>query len=166
MGDSTARLGLPLLAAGQAQKELWHNEALALLDMVACAGVEELGASAPPATPMPGRAWVLGADPVGAWAGHARELAGWTDGGWRFVAPFEGLSVWVVAEKLHATFTGGRWVPGEVRARRVLVDGVPVVGPQRPAIAAPAGGATVDAEARAGLEQVLAALRAHGLIAP
>lgn len=165
MGESTARLGLPLLAAGQAQKETWHNEALALLDLAACAGVEELGATTPPTAPEVGRAWVLGATPTGDWAGHAQALAGWTGGGWRFLQPFEGLSVWVVAEKLHATYAGGEWVSGEVRARRVLVDGVPVVGPRRPAIAVPAGGATVDAEARAGLERVLEALRSHGLIA-
>lgn len=30
--ETTARLGLPLLAPGQAQKELFHNEALALVD--------------------------------------------------------------------------------------------------------------------------------------
>lgn len=165
MGESTLRLGLPLLAAGQAQKELWHNEALALIDLASNAGVEALGAATPPATPEAGRAWVLGETPTGAWAGHAHALAGWTAGGWRFVAPFEGLSVWVVAEKLHATYADGRWVAGDVRARRVLVGGVPVLGPQRPAITPPAGGGTVDAEARAALDQVLAALRAHGLIA-
>ncbi len=31
--ETTARLGLPLLATGQAQKETTHNEALALIDL-------------------------------------------------------------------------------------------------------------------------------------
>ena len=33
MSDTTARLRLPTLRAGQAQKELTHNEALTLLDL-------------------------------------------------------------------------------------------------------------------------------------
>ena len=32
--DSTARLALPFLAPGQAQKELYHNEALSRLDLL------------------------------------------------------------------------------------------------------------------------------------
>lgn len=47
----------------------------------------------------------------------------------------------------------------------MLVGGVPVVGARGAAIAGPAGGGAVDAEARATLDAVLGALRAHGLIA-
>lgn len=161
---STRRLGLPLLWAGQAQKESTHNEALALLDLAVAAGVKAVGVNAPPADAAPGEAWVIGDAPVGVWAGRARALAGMTGGGWRFVAPFEGLSVWIAPEKLQARFVNGGWIVGDVHARRVLVEGVAVLGPRRPAIADPAGGAAVDAEARAGLAAVLAALRAHGLI--
>lgn len=164
-GETTARLGLPLLATGQAGKEVTHNEALALVDLVLAAGVEAVGLDAPPADPAPGRAWVVGPAPVGAWAGRAGAVAGWTGGGWRFVAPFEGLSVWILAEKLHARFVGGLWIVGELRADRVLVGGVPVLGPRGAAVAAPAGGSTINAEARASLAAVLAALRKHGLIA-
>ena len=45
------------------------------------------------------------------------------------------------------------------------VGGERVVGPRGAAIATPAGGTTVDAEARTTLADVLAALRGHGLIA-
>ena len=163
--EMTARLGLPLLAAGQAGKELTHNEALALIDLALGAGVEAMGVDAPPADPAVGRAWIVGAAPTGAWAGRAGALAGWTGGGWRFVAPFEGLGVWIASAKLRARFVGGAWTAGEERASRLLVGGVPVVGPRGPAIAGPTGGTTVDAEARAALAAVLGALREHGLIA-
>jgi len=46
----------------------------------------------------------------------------------------------------------------------LLLDGVQVVGARGSAIAAPAGGTTVDSEARTTLGQVLEALRRHGLI--
>lgn len=165
MSESSARLGMPWLQAGQAQKEVTHNEALALVDLALAAAVEAVGAETPPFEPEEGQAWILGTNPSGAWAGRGEALAGWTGGGWRFVTPFEGLSAWIVAEKLPARFTGGAWVVGEARASRLLVDGLQVVGPRRPAITAPSGGATVDGEARAALSAMLEALRAHGLIA-
>ena len=164
MAERSARLGLPMLAAGQAQKEWTHNEALALLDMVAAGGVESMGLDAPPPAPAEGRAWIVGSAPTRAWAGRARHVAGWTGGGWRFVPPAEGMGLWVADVRMPARFEAGAWVPGELRAARVLVGGVPVLGAREPAMAAPAGGATVDAEARAALGAVLAAMRAHGLI--
>jgi hypothetical protein len=148
MTDTSARLGLPFLHAGQAQKELWHNEALAMLDLAVQPAVEAVGLDQPPAEPAEGQAWIVGAQPAGAWAGQGDALAGWTGGGWRFVPATEGAAVWVAGAGVPARYTGGAWRVG-----------------QRPAVADPAGGATVDAEARAALAAVLAALRAHGLVA-
>lgn len=161
----TARWALPLLEAGQAQKEMTHNEALQRVDLLAQASVVAVGTDLPPVEPVPGQCWAVGAAPVGAWAGQARALAGWTGGGWRFVAPREGTAVWSVADGCTATFADGQWRVGRIAAAELLVGGVRVVGAQRPAIAAPLGGATADAQARATLAEVLQALRAHGLIA-
>ena len=60
---------------------------------------------------------------------------------------------------------GGQWRVGHIAAVAVAIGGVPVVGARQPAIATPTGGTVVDAEARATVAQLLAALRAHGLIA-
>jgi hypothetical protein len=46
----------------------------------------------------------------------------------------------------------------------LLLEGVQVVGARCSAIATPTGGATVDTEARSALDQLLGALRQHGLI--
>jgi hypothetical protein len=83
MGETSARLGLPFLAVGQAQKELTHNEALALIDLALHAGVEAVGTNVPPAAPVEGQAWIVGSAPSGAWTGRSQALAGWTPGGWR-----------------------------------------------------------------------------------
>jgi hypothetical protein len=163
--EDSARLGLPLLAAGQAQKETWHNEALALLDIAVQASVEEVDRHAPPATPQPGQCWIVGAAPTGAWSGHAGAIAGWTAGGWRFIAPRAGLRVRHVPSGQTVACDGSGWKIGEVRAACVLIDGMQVVGARGAAITVPTGGATIDAELRTCVETILIMLRKHGLIA-
>ncbi|MBW6528765.1 DUF2793 domain-containing protein [Sphingomonas sp. RHCKR7] len=162
--DTTARLALPLLVSGQAHKEETHNEALALIDLALCGAVEASGVDAPPEAPLAGQCWIVGTAPRGAWAGQAGALAGWTGAGWQFVAPREGLRAWDRARQLVVAHTAGGWESGTVRAARVLVEGQQVVGARAAAIADPGQGEG-DAAARACLAQVLAALRAHGLIA-
>lgn len=165
MSDGTGRWALPLIDAGQAQKEVTHNEALLAIDLLVQAGVVAAGANDPPAAPAPGQAWIVGGAPTGAWAGRADAIAGWTAGGWRFLTPCEGAQVWSEADGFAWRFRAGAWERGRVRAAALLVDGLPVVGARRAAIATPAGGTSVDAEARAAVSAILAALRGHGLIA-
>ena len=164
MTETSARLALPLLVPGQAQKELFHNEALALVDMAVQASVVAVGLASPPDAPAPGQCWIVGAAPTGAWNGHADALAGWTAGGWRFLAPIVGMAVWDAGAGRVARWTGDAWASGTLAGARLLVDGVQVVGARRAAIAAPAGGGTVDVEARAAVTAILAALAGHGLI--
>lgn len=163
--ERTEHLGLPLLAGGQAGKELTHNEALVLLDALIGGAVDGVGVDTPPVDAAVGRCWVVGAVPSGAWIGQAGAVACRTAGGWRFVPPSEGLALVIRGTGVPVRYHDGAWRTGEIVAERVVVGGKPVLGAQRPAIADPAGGATVDAEARAALSVVLAALRAHGLIA-
>lgn len=162
--EDSARLALPLLAPGQAQKELWHNEALALLDIEVQATVEEIGRDVPPAAPEPGRCWIVGAAPTGAWIGHAGSIAGWTAGGWRFVAPRVGLAARHVPSGHEAVHDGTRWRTGDLRGVRLLIDGQQVIGPRTPAITVPIGGSTIDAELRTCVGTILNSLRNHGLI--
>jgi hypothetical protein len=131
---------------------------------VVAAAVEEPPRAAPPASPAPGSCYLIAANPSGAWAGHADELAAFTVAGWRFIVPVEGMSAFVRDSGLRASFRSGGWEIGVVNASALSVGGQQVVGSQRPPIAAPAGGSSVDAECRNALEQILTALRGHGLI--
>jgi len=163
--DATARLGLPMIRPGQAQKEMSHNEALTTIDLCTQANAVALGLDVPPAAPVAGQAWIVGVAPNGAWAGKNGQLAGWTDGGWRFVVPTEGMAVWIIEAAEIARYFKGVWRLGEVRCSKVVIAGSTVLGAQRAAIAAPIGGTTSDIEARATLTEILNALRGHGLIA-
>jgi hypothetical protein len=65
-----------------------------------------------------------------------------------------------------ATFRSGAWEKGHVRGAKLSVGGNQVVGARLAAVPDPAGGATIDAEARTAIASILARLRQHGLIAP
>lgn len=165
MSDQTARLALPFIAPGQAQKELFHNEALARIDAALQASVVAAGLDTPPDAPAPGQCWIVGTAPTGAWSGQADALAAWTDGGWRFVAPFAGMTVWLASDSLAMIHDGSVWTTGILRAAAIMIGGVQVVGARQAALASPSGGAIVDNEARTAVSGVIAALVAHGLIA-
>ena len=162
--DTTDRLSLPLLLAGQAQKELFHNEALLVLDALVAGAVEELARDDPPTDATAGACYLIGANPTGDWAQHPDHLAAYTGGGWRFVAPVEGMAVRVKTTGTYLAFGAGGWESGILRCDELMVDGQKVVGARAAAISDPSGGASVDGEARATIIQILAALRQHGLI--
>ncbi len=142
---STARYALPLLATAQAQKEMTHNEALALIDALLHAAVEAGPVDDPPAVPEPGQCWLVGSAPTGTWAGQGHALAVHTAGGWRFTAPSAGMRVLRIDDGAWLRFDGAAWH-----------------GPAT--IAAPSGGAVVDVEARAGLAGLILLLQEHGLL--
>ena len=162
---STPRLAIPLLAPGQAQKELFHNEALQLLDIAVAANVEEPPRASPPEAPSIGSCYIVGSGATGAWAGRDWAIAGFTPGGWRFVEPPIGMSVNVASNGTRADFGASGWITGTVRCEKLVIAGNQVVGGRSGAVADPSGGATIDAEARAAVQQILSALRQHGLIA-
>ena len=162
--SGTPRLALPFLSPGQAQKELLHNEALQLLDVVVAAAVEEPPRSSPPSVPALGACYIVGGPATGEWAGRDGSLTAFTSAGWRYVAPVEGMSAFVRSSAVRALYRAGTWELGAMRGSSVICGGQQVVGSRVAGIADPAGGATVDAEARSAIGQLLAALRQHGLI--
>ena len=162
--DVTTRIKLPLLAAGQAQKEVWHNEALLLIDRLVGGVVEGAASAAPPTTPSPDGLYAIASGATGAWTGQDGMLAAFSASGWRFIAPVEGMRLIERASGQEWRRAGTVWETGRVQAHEIFVDGVKVVGARVTPIAAPSGGGTIDVEARAALNSALAALRAHGLI--
>lgn len=163
-GDATPRLRLPLLHAGQAQKELDHNEALAMLDLAVQPAVAGMGVDVPPQEPTEGECWVLGDQPVGEWSGHPHAVAGWTLAGWRFLPARPGMTVWRIEDGLTARYEAGSWRIGEVRASGLVINGAAMLAAPQPTIAGVTGGSTIDLQAREAIEAVLETLRVHGLI--
>ncbi len=107
--SETPRFAMPLLDAAQAQKHVTVNEALMRADVLGAARVEDRGRIEPPAAPADGNAHFVGAGATGAWAGRDGDLALFLNGGWEFVAPWDGCTVWVAAERTRVTRVGDAW---------------------------------------------------------
>lgn len=163
MAETTARFALPLLVAGQAQKEVFHNEALAAIDGALHACVEGAPLAAPPPAPAVGQSWIVGDEAEGDWAGKADSLALWTSGGWRFVAPVPGMLAWNQAAGVWMRWTGTGWSAGTLPATALVIDGQQVVGPRLDEVPSPSGGTIIDAEARNAIDGLIATLKSHGL---
>ncbi|MGX7893999.1 DUF2793 domain-containing protein [Tsuneonella sp. HG222] len=135
-------MNVPLLFAGQAQKEFTVNEAHVLADALLHAACEGT-ATIPPAAPADGETWIVGEDAEGAWTGEEGKLAAWQAGTWLFLAPRDGMRLFDASSGQILLYRDG-W--------------------QRPAAPdLPTGGTTVDAEVRAALSGLIAALLEAGI---
>jgi hypothetical protein len=137
------RFGLPLLFAGQAQKEFSVNEAHALTDaLLHCAIEGEV--PDPPATPVDGTAWLIGAVATGEWSGHDGSIACRQGANWLYVTPRDGMRVLDRSSGQIRMFLG-TW--------KIAAIPAPLIG-----------GSVVDSEARAAILQLIGALRTAGVL--
>lgn len=141
--STSPRLALPYLVAGQAQKEVFVNESLTRLDALLHPVISG-SASIPPTDPVAGECWIVEGAATGAWTGKAACLATWDGAEWCFASPVSGMKAWDEATATYRTYNAGWQIA--------------------PSVAGPAGGSTVDSEARAALAVLLDALRQNGLI--
>jgi hypothetical protein len=163
MALQSDRLKFPLLAAAQAQKEVTHNEALALADIAVQSVVQSVAPTSVPVSPEIGQCWIVGPSPTGAWTGQAGAITSWTSGGWRFVAPFEGMQAWSIADGVMFRRNASAWIGGALTATSLAVGGQQVVGSRIARVTAPTGGATIDSQARTAIAALIAGLETHGL---
>lgn len=163
--EISPRHALPLLHAAQAQKEIFHNEALLRLDALVAPVAQSATSAVPPVSPVAGECWIVAASGAsGAWAGQENNLACWTEGGWRFLVPTPQLAVWVADVAEQRIWSGGAWQIGPLQSDGLYLGGARVVTNRQAAIGNPAGGAVIDTEARAAIATILSTMRLHGLI--
>ena len=118
-----------------------------------------------PAAPAIGSSYLVAEGATDAWTGKSHCVATWTSGGWRFVAPLEGMRLFDRSSGTFAAFVNQVWEFGIRRGSAVFVDGQQVIGARSEAIESPSGGTVIDNEARAAIDGILDTLRQHGLIA-
>ena len=110
MTDTSSSLSLPYIQPSQAQKHVTHNEALRILDVLVQLSVLTDDQSAPPALPDTGARYIVGDAPTGDWSGHARDVAVFDDGVWRFFAPRVGWRAYVAAHESLVVHDGSDWM--------------------------------------------------------
>jgi len=143
--SSTPALGLPLLIAGQAQKEFFVNQALCLLDALHDRTVAS-SRSVPPANPTEGTCFRVIAPAGAGWSSRDDHLAVLIGGDWHFIAPRDGMQVFDQEAGNLMVFRNG-WKHAAA----------PV---------APQGGTVVDTEARTAIAGLIQALLAVGVFRP
>ncbi len=143
--SATPRFSLPLLYAGQSQKELFVNEGFYLADALMHCAIESERAS-PPANPLDGQTWAVATGASGAWAGQSGKLACHQGGQWIFVLPADGMAILNKATGQNIRRVGGTWQ-----------------APTAPA--QPSGGTVIDTQARESLNLLLQKLRDAGIFA-
>lgn len=109
--SDTPNLSLPLLAAGQAQKHVTHNEALQALDTLLHCAVLDRDLATPPAAPDEGERYIVAAGSSGAWNGRAGQIAAWRNGAWAYHVPAAGFLVYLVDEATLLLHDGSSFVP-------------------------------------------------------
>lgn len=138
------RFALPLLFAGQSQKEVTVNEALVGADVLLHPAVEAV-ATTPPASPANGQCWLVGPSATGLFSGQTNRIAAWTEGGWRYIAPVEGMRAYDISAAADRLFASGTWHLAS-------------------APAAPVGGSVIDSQARAAISAIISSLRTAGVL--
>ncbi|MGH1588181.1 DUF2793 domain-containing protein [Methylobacterium phyllosphaerae] len=110
MSDATPHLGLPLIAASQAQKHVTHNEALDRLDALVQLACLDKDLAAPPPSPAEGdRYLVVASEPGGAWVGLAGQVVRYADGVWTGAVPRAGWLAYLIDEADLYVFDGAAW---------------------------------------------------------
>ncbi|PKP91310.1 MAG: hypothetical protein CVT75_09565 [Alphaproteobacteria bacterium HGW-Alphaproteobacteria-14] len=143
--SSTPNIGLPLLIAGQAQKEFFLNQSLVIIDSL-YRGSVIASQPAPPSNADEGDCFRVTAPASLGWEDCEDHIAIRIGGSWHFIAPREGMFLFDSAADQFLLYQSG-W--------RVA---------STPAI--PDSGAVIDAEARAAISELIEALRDIGIFAP
>lgn len=143
--SSTPNIGLPLLIAGQAQKEFFLNQSLVIVDSLHRRSVIA-SQPAPPTNADEGDCFRITAPATQEWEGCEDHITIQIGGSWHFIAPREGMFMFDSAADQFLLYQSG-W----------RVASTPAV---------PASGAVIDVEARAAISELIDALRDIGIFAP
>jgi hypothetical protein len=161
--NQTARHGMPMLASGQAQKEVTHNDALMMIDRRMQLAVVSRRLSSPPSQAKVGSAFIVPGGAEREWIGQADRIASFDGYSWSFDTPQAGWLAWIADEGIMSIYDGS-WSDGAWPVTSLRIGDRSVFAGPPAAISGPAGGDVIDIESRRAIDQILTTLRAQGLI--
>nr|WP_298924896.1 DUF2793 domain-containing protein [uncultured Erythrobacter sp.] len=140
--SETSHFSLPLLFAGQAQKEFFINQSFAMIDGLLQQAIDGTE-NAPPSSTSDGAAFRIASLATGEWAGKDDQLAIRIFGEWYYVTPKVGMRVFDRSSGQVVHFDGTWKVAAAPNS--------------------PSGGGVVDLEARTALGELVQELRNIGI---
>lgn len=108
--SATSHLNLPFLQAGQALKNITHNEALQRLDSGLYLSCSDMSAELLPSSPSAGAAVIISTAPDSTLSDHAQDIAVFVNGSWIWFTPKSGWTVWDETGQTLRVFDGTLWV--------------------------------------------------------
>lgn len=123
--SATPRLALPFLQAGQALKNITHNEALQRLDTGLYLSCSDMAVDALPDGPSVNTAVIISDTPATALADRAGDIAVFISGAWVWFTPTAGWTIWDEIGQTLRVFDGTFWAGP---TPQVLPDTLPQLG--------------------------------------
>lgn len=118
---TTTNLGITHVEQSQAQKEVTVNTALDAIDALMNVGAIDRALNTPPVSPSNGDVYIIGSSPTGDWAANADDIAYYQQE-WKFLAPNEGMTLWVNDEDRNYSWDGSAWVTSTTESLDDLSD--------------------------------------------
>ena len=148
--QQTPRLAIPLIAAGQSQKDVTHNDAVLALDRLVTLAVVSDAADEPPESPADGTVWIVPAAGAAGWGQMAGTLMYRQNEAWIAQQPQAGQIAYVTITGAVLIYTGSWQVMRRMDAPAV--------------VALPSGGSAPDPEARLTLATLVSIMEQHGFV--
>ena len=108
--SATSRLDLPFLQAGQALKNITHNEALQRLDSGLYLSCSDMAANTLPTTPVFGLTVIISKTPDATLLDRIGQIAVFVSDNWIWFIPSAGWSIWDETIETLRVFNGNYWV--------------------------------------------------------
>lgn len=117
--SNSPRLGIPYLVESQAQKEVTHNEAINMIELLVHP-ISESVLSTPPANPIEGALYLIGLGATGEWEGKDNYITEYISGSWKYCPPVDGMRIWDKNTGQALFYKAGSWQEETVSADVML----------------------------------------------
>lgn len=107
--SNSPRHEFPYIVQSQSGKEVTHNEALNMLELLLQSAVTSVS-SAPSTAPTEGALYLISTAPSGDWSTRANYIAGRVSSSWVYCAPKEGYRLWDRGTATPLLYQSSAWV--------------------------------------------------------
>jgi hypothetical protein len=127
MPDTTERLLLPLIVAGQIDADKAYNEAIYRLEAMSVLNIKDRDLTTPPGSPAQGDTYLVAATATGTWTGQDNKIAIYFGTSWYYIVASEGMIAWIADEDVMLVHNGSSWISPERTGTATMASGTVTV---------------------------------------